>query len=370
MNHLAQAAVLRSSSTPMVIEAVEIAEPQPDEILVQIAGVGVCHTDMVMRDGLLPVPQPVVLGHEGAGRVIAVGWAVSDIAPGDHVALSFSSCGHCPSCDVHEPAYCHSWVPLNFFGARADGTTAIVGKDGQAIHSHVFGQSSFATHALVHRRNAVVVDKDLPIEVLGPLGCGIMTGAGAVLNSLKVREGSTVAIIGTGAVGLSAVMAAKIAGAATIIAIDRHAERVSLAQTLGATHGVVADGRSIAEIVQSLGLAPLDYAVDTTGVVPLVEQAIEALAPRGEMALVAAFAPDARIRCDATHVMSGGRVIRGVVEGGADPQTFIPQLISYYRDGRLPFDRLIRTYPFADILTAIADGEEGRVVKPVLLMSE
>lgn len=370
MNHMAQAAVLRSSSTPMAIEVIEIAEPRPDEILVKIAGVGVCHTDMVMRDGLLPVPQPVVLGHEGAGRVIAVGSAVSDVVPGDHVALSFSSCGHCPSCDVHEPAYCHSWVPLNFFGVRPDGTTALVGARGEMIHSHIFGQSSFATHALVQRRNAVKVDQDLPIALLGPLGCGVMTGAGAVLNSLKIREGSSVAIIGTGAVGLSAVMAAKIAGAATIIAIDRHAERVSLAQELGATHGVVADGRSIAEIVQSLGIAPLDYAVDTTGVVPLVEQAIEALAPRGEAALVAAFAPGARISFDATHVMSGGRVIRGVVEGGADPQTFIPELIGYFREGRFPFDRLIKTYAFADILTALADGEEGRVVKPVLLMQE
>jgi len=368
MTYQARAAVLRAQGNPMTIEPVTVASPQPDEVLVKIAGVGVCHTDMVMRDGLLPIPRPVVLGHEGAGRVVAVGSAVTDLAPGDHVALSFSSCGHCPSCDVHEPAYCHSWVPLNFFGVRADGSTAITGQDGQPVHSHIFGQSSFATHALVHRRNAVKVDADLPIALLGPLGCGIMTGAGAVLNSLKVRAGSSIAVIGVGAVGLSAVMAAKIAGATTIVAIDRHASRIALARELGATHAMVADGRSIAEIVASLGISGLDYALDTTGVVPLVEQAIEALGPRGEMALVAAFAPGARVSVDATHVMGGGRVVRGVVEGGADPQEFIPRLLAYHRAGLLPFDRLIKTYAFADILTAIADGEEGRVVKPVLLM--
>lgn len=366
----ARAAVLRAHSDPMTIEPVTLASPRPDEVLVKIAGVGICHTDMVMRDGLLPLPRPVVLGHEGAGRVLAVGSAVTDLVPGDHVALSFSSCGHCPSCDVHAPAYCHSWVPLNFFGARADGSTAITGRDGQPVHSHVFGQSSFATHAVVNRRNAVKVDRDLPIELLGPLGCGIMTGAGAVLNALEVREGGSIAVIGVGAVGLSAVMAAKIASASTIVAIDRHASRIDLARELGATHGVVADGRGIAEIVASLGIAGLDYALDTTGVVPLIEQAIAALAPRGEMALVAAFAPGARIGIDATHVMSGGRVVRGVVEGGADPQAFIPRLLGYHRAGRLPFDRLIRTYAFSDILTAIADGEEGRVVKPVLLMPD
>ncbi|MDH7974574.1 NAD(P)-dependent alcohol dehydrogenase [Sphingomonas sp. AR_OL41] len=370
MNYPAQAAVLRGQSVPMSIEPVIIAKPRFDEVLVKIAGVGVCHTDMVMRDGLLPIPRPVVLGHEGAGRVLAVGSAIDDLAPGDHVALSFSSCGQCPSCDLREPAYCHSWVPLNFFGARADGSTAITAAGGEPVHSHVFGQSSFATHAVVHRRNAVKVDRDLPIELLGPLGCGIMTGAGAVLNALKVRPGSSIAVIGVGAVGLAAVMAARIAGASAIVAIDRHPSRIALARELGATHAVAADGRDIAEIIASLGIAGLDYALDTTGVVPLVEQTISALAPRGEMALVAAFAPGAKVGLDATHVMSGGRVIRGVVEGSADPQTFIPQLLAYHRAGKLPFDRLIKTYPFEDILTAIADGEEGRVVKPVLLMPD
>ena len=366
----ATAAVFRQPGAAPVIEPVTIEEPRADEVLVHVRGVGVCHTDMVMRDGHLPIPMPVVLGHEGAGIVMKVGDAVRNILPGDHVVLSFMSCSQCVACAEDQPAYCHSWVPLNFFGSRADGSTALTDAQGQRVHSHIFGQSSFASHALVNQRNVIKVEKDLPIELLGPLGCGIQTGAGAVLNSCQVRPASSIAVIGTGAVGLSAVMAAVIAGADSIVAIDINETRLALAKELGATHAFNPKDRGFQELAGAAGCpSGFDYIIDTTGLTHLVNQAIPALAPRGEIAMVGAYAPGTPVAADPTLVMSGGRVIRGVVEGSADPQRFIPQLIQYYRDGRFPFDRLVEYFDFADIETAIEAGESGRVIKPILRLS-
>ncbi len=362
----AHAAVFRQPGAPPVIEPVVLDDPREDEVVVRLVGVGVCHTDMVLRDGHLPLPFPVVLGHEGSGVVEQVGTAVTGLAPGDHVVLSFDSCGHCPSCDDHAPAYCHDWFAYNFGGSRSDGTTALATPEGAVIHSHVFGQSSFATHAIVHARNAVKVDADLPLDLLGPLGCGIQTGAGAVLNELRPRPGASVAVIGTGAVGLSAIMACGIAGAGVVAAVDINPARIALAQELGATHGFDARAGSLADHARSAGLAQgFDCVIDTTGRPDVVNAAMAALAPRGQMALVGAYGPG-DIAADATFLMSGGRVIRGVVEGGADPQTFSPELLAHYRAGRFPFDRLVRFFAFADIADAIAQGEAGHVVKPIL----
>ena len=365
----AMAAVQRVVGAPPVIEPVTLEDPRENEVRVAIRAVGVCHTDMVMRDGLLPVPQPVVLGHEGAGVVEAVGSAVTGLSVGDHVVLSFAHCGICASCDDHAPAYCHNWFPLNFFGARLDGSTALTDSNGAPIHSHVFGQSSFATHAIVPASNAVKVDPALPLELLGPLGCGIQTGAGAVLNAMRVRPGSSIAVIGAGAVGLSAVMAGIIAGATTIVAIDINPERVALARTMGATHAFLASEADMAGHAAAAGCpAGFDYIIDTTGIPDVCNAAIPALAPRGELALVGAYPPGQNIAMDAIFAMSGGRVVRGVVEGSADPASFIPELIGYYRQGRFPFDRLIEMFAFADIAAAIEAGESGRVIKPVLMM--
>jgi aryl-alcohol dehydrogenase len=254
---------------------------------------------------------------------------------------------------------------------RADGSSAITDAHGQAVHSHIFGQSSFATHALVNAKNAVRVDRALPLKLLGPLGCGVQTGAGAVLNSLKVRPGASVAVIGAGAVGLSAVMAARIAGASTILAVDLNQSRVDMARELGATHGTTPAPGGMKEVAAGAGLpAGFDYIIDTTGNAAVGNDAILALAPRGEIALVGAYPPAADIVSDGTHILSGGRVIRGVVEGGAEPHRFIPKLIEYWQNGHFPFDRLIEFFPFAEIDKAIRLGEQGLVVKPVVVMEE
>lgn len=365
----AMAAVQRVAGAAPVIEPVTLEDPRENEVRVAIRAVGVCHTDMLMRDGLLPVPHPAVLGHEGAGVVEAIGSAVTGLAVGDHVVLSFAHCGSCVSCDDHAPAYCHSWVPLNFSGARPDGSTALTDSHGAPIHSHVFGQSSFATHAIIPANNAVKVDPGLPLELLGPLGCGIQTGAGAVLNAMRVRPGSSLAVIGAGAVGLSAVMAGTIAGASTIVALDIHPKRVAFARAMGATHAFLATEADMASHAAAAGCpAGFDYIIDTTGLPAVCNAAIPALAPRGELALVGAYPPDQTIEMNAIFAMSGGRVVRGVVEGSADPATFIPELIRHYEQGRFPFDQLIEIFPFADIAAAIEAGESGRVIKPVVQM--
>lgn len=364
----ARAAVLRGSDQPFAIEPVWLDAPRGDEVLVRLIATGVCHTDMVMRDQHLPTPQPVVLGHEGAGIVEKVGADVVHLAPGDHVVLTFNSCGTCPSCADDAPAYCHDFFPRNFMGTRPDGTTPICGSDGR-IHGNIFGQSSFATHAIARGRNSVKVSKDAPLELLGPLGCGVMTGAGAVMNALDVQPAHAIAVFGTGAVGLSAIMAAKAVGAHPIIAVDINKARLQLALELGATFAFDATADDLADtILHATGGIGLDYALDTTARTPILQTAASLLAPRGTLGLVGASAPGEKITLETVSLMSGGRTVRGIVEGDADPHSFIPQLVSLYLDGRFPFDRLVEFFPFERINDAIAAGESGQVVKPILLI--
>lgn len=357
-----RAAVTRSGGTTS-LETLSIDDPRPDEILVKLCATGICHTDIVMRDGLLSVPVPVVLGHEGAGKIAAIGVQVTGLAVGDPVVLSFASCGNCRSCAANQPSYCHEFFPRNFLATRPDGSTALQGLDG-TVHSHVFGQSSFATHAIVPARNAVRVPDDVPLELMGPLGCGFLTGAGAVWDAMHVRHADNIAVLGTGAVGLAAIMAARIAGAARIVAVDRSPERVSLARELGAHEAHLSDGRPLPELCAG----DFDHVLDTTGQTPLIEQAIGMLAPRGQMGLLAAFGPGTRIAFDATHVMSAGRVIRGIVEGSADPHDIIPRMIAHWRAGEFPIEKLVEFFPFERIADAISASESGQVIKPILRM--
>lgn len=353
-----EAAVVEAPGEPMRIERLRIDPPGPGQVRVRIVACGVCHTDMVMQAGALPVPFPGVLGHEGAGIVEAIGDGVTHVAPGDHVLLSFSSCGACSACSDHEPGYCAEFFPRNFLG-QVGADEGGLWRGDTRIGSNIFGQSAFATHALAPGENVVAIDRDLPLALLAPLGCGIQTGAGTVLETLKLRASQSIAILGAGAVGLSAVMAARIAGAGRIALLDRHAHRLEIGRDLGA-HDIVTEISALA--------GPFDHIVDTTGVSALLEQAVPLLTQRGTLALVGAYPDDARIELAPAIVMSMGRRIVGVVEGGIDPQRFLPQLIAHYRAGRLPLEKLIVTYAFADIERALHDSETGKVIKPVLVM--
>ncbi len=367
--HQAHAAVIRSGSHNFAIEPVSLDDPRDDEVLVRLVATGVCHTDLIARDQVYPVPQPVVLGHEGAGIVEKVGALVTHVEPGDHVVLSFLSCGECPACEQQSPAYCHHLFGLCFGGSRSDGSSAIRDAQGESVHGHFFGQSSFATFAIAHRRNVVKVRRDAPLEFLGPLGCGLQTGAGAVLNVFRPKKGQSVAVFGAGAVGLSAVMAARHLGASPIIVIDVVHERLQLAHELGADLAIDARQGSVVEQIQAASGGGVDFSLEATGVAAVLRQAIDALGQQGVCGIVGATAPADELSFNIADVMIRGKTIRGIVEGDSVPEELIPRLVDLYLAGEFPIDRLVTTYAFHAIDQAVVDAETGAVIKPVLLMA-
>jgi len=365
-----KAAVVRNKGGPFAIETLSVETPRADEVLVRIVASGMCHTDIVIRDQVYPVPLPIVLGHEGAGVVESVGANVRKVTPGDHVVLSFMSCGHCARCVAGEPAYCAKGHALCFGGAREDGTTAM--RDGAAakVHDHFFGQSSFGTLALAHERTVVKVPKDMPLERLAPLGCGIQTGAGAVMNAMKVGPGDSFVTFGAGGVGLSAVMAARVVGAAIIIAVDVIPSRLDLAKELGATHVVNAKSEDPVATIQRITQGGADFTLETTGRPEVVRQAVDALGTRGTCGIVGSAPIGTQASFDMGGLMSPGKAIRGIIQGDSVPELFIPQLIELHRQGRFPFDRLITFYTLDEINQAAADSESGAAIKPVLRVSQ
>jgi aryl-alcohol dehydrogenase len=370
MTTQAKAAICRGKHTPFAIEDVELDDLRADELRIRIVACGICHTDLAVRDGQLPVPLPIVLGHEGAGIVEAVGDAVTVARPGDRVVMSFNSCGDCPSCAVEAPTYCYNFFPNNWMGTRADGAPTMFA-GGAAMNANFFGQSSFATHAIAHQRNVVRVPDSaahLPLEQLAPIGCGLMTGAGAVLRSMQVRSGLPIVVFGTGTVGMAAIMAAKVAGADPIIAIDVNDERLSLARELGATHAFNARDDAIASI-RALCPAGVGYAFDTTGIKAVIEDAFSLLAPRGVLGIVGASDPADMLSFNESQFMGGGRTVKGILGGDSDVGPFLAELIELHLAGRFPFERLIGYFDFAEIDQAIAASESGRIVKPVLRMA-
>ena len=362
------AAVVREQGS-FAMETAHLDAPRDDEILVKVVAAGLCHTDLVVRDQLYPVPLPIVLGHEGAGVVEAVGAAVRKVAPGDHVAVSFLNCAACRPCFDGSPASCANFNDMNFAGHRPDGTHALTSADGEPLNDRFFGQSSFATYAIAHERNTVKVRDDVPLELLGPLGCGIQTGAGTVLRALEVGAGASFAVTGAGAVGLSAVMAAHVAGATTIIAVDVVPPRLELARELGATHTIHGGETDAVEEIRRITGSGVDFALDTTGLPALIGQGVDALRQRGTAAILGASHPDATLDIGANTFMQSCRTIMGVVEGDSVPDVFIPQLLDLYVQGRFPFDRLVTFYDFDQIAQAAADAESGATIKPILRMS-
>jgi aryl-alcohol dehydrogenase len=362
------AAVTRSQGAPFTIEQARLRAPQGDEVLVRVVATGLCHTDLIVRDQYYPVPLPAVLGHEGAGVVEALGPNVKDLKVGDHVVLTYGACGHCHHCDSGHGAYCKDFFGLNFGGSDPQGNNAITDPAGAPLHDHFFAQSSFASYALSRENNAIKVPADAPLELLGPLGCGIQTGAGAVINSLKVRPGSSFVSLGAGAVGLSAVMAARVAGATTIIAVDVVASRLELAKELGATH--VANSREVdlIEAVRAITGGGADFALESTGRPEVLAQGIEALGSLGSIGVVGAPKLGVKAEFDVNNLLLGGRSIRGIVEGDSVPRVFIPQLVQLYQQGRFPFDKLVKFYPLDQINQAAEDSTKGITLKPVLRM--
>lgn len=362
------AALAPEPGAPFQIVELELDEPRDDEVLVRIAGVGMCHTDLVAQAGALPLQLPAVLGHEGSGIVERVGSAVTKVKPGDSVVMTFMACGRCPACARRASAYCQSMRELNFGGSRTDGSVTLR-RSGSPVSGGFFGQSSFASHALAHEANVVKLLDGVPVHIAGPLGCGVQTGAGAVMRSMHCEPGSSLAVLGGGSVGLSAVMGGAVQGCTTIVVVEPHAGRRDLAVSLGATH--VIDPASAGDLVAAMRAimpAGVDYVLDTSGHAAALQAVPNMLAARGTFGFVGLPASRETVLPGLLmEVMRGGFTYRGIVEGDSEPDEFIPQLMRLHKEGRLPFDRLVKTYPLAAINEAIADQHRGACVKAVLL---
>lgn len=362
------AALAFGPGKPLSIEPVELSGPAAGEVLVRLVATGLCHTDLTVMDHM-PLPWPALLGHEGAGVVAAIGAGVTRVAVGDPVVMTTASCGHCRECSRGEPAYCNHFTALNMSGGhRADGTCTHT-RDGAPVFAGFLGQSSFATHVVVLERSVVRVPADLPLETLAPMGCGIQTGAGAVLNTARPRPGDSLAVFGAGAVGLSALAAAAVAGCTTRIAVDMVPSRLDLARDMGATHVFNAGQCDPVAAIRELTGGGVDFAIEAAGLTAVMAQAVEALGPRGTAVLVG-VAGDTPVPVNPSALQGGGRTVKGSMMCGdhAVPADFIGRLIALWRDGQLPFEKFVRYYDFADINQAIADAKAGVAIKPILRM--
>jgi aryl-alcohol dehydrogenase len=360
------AAVVRAANAPFVIEPIDVPDPADDEVLVRIVGVGICHTDIASRDGLLGAPFPSVFGHEGAGVVERVGNCVTKLKPGDHVVLAPASDGRCEQCLSGAPMYCERFNELNFQAGPGRRSAPLT--DGSHAFLSYFGQSSFAHLALAGERNAVKVRRDVPLKILGPLGCGIQTGAGTVMNGLKPPPGSSIVILGAGAVGLAAVLGAAVCGCSTVFAVDRVESRLDVAKCLGATHLVnTASEPDLAGAIRAVAPHGVNYILDSAGVPLLVGASVGALAVRGTLGLVAVPPSLERaLELPWSELLARGQRVQGFVEGDSVPDVFIPRMIELYTQGLFPFDQLISFYRFEDINAAVEDERSGRTIKAVL----
>lgn len=346
---------------------------RPNECLIRIKATGVCHTDLnFAAERGLPDMFPGVFGHEGAGIVEKIGSEVSKVSKGDHVIVAFTSCGECKYCSRKQSAYCDLFYKYNFGVGRLDGSKTFSGRDdGKRIMSHFFGQSSFAKDVVVMETGLTKVGKDVPFEKIAPLGCGVMTGAGAMLNVVQPSRDMTVCVVGVGAVGMSAIMALKALDEPPrrIIAVDVIPERLELARSYGATHGVNSKVRTklmdvLMDITQGQGV---DGSIDTTGRPEVVQELIHSSARKGKIVAVGVGKLENNVSINTFEAVQAGCSYIGCNQGDAYPQEFLPYLLSKNEEGKFPYDKLIKTYPAKEMEQAAKDALSGKTVKAVLL---
>lgn len=358
------AAVCWDTGSTYSIEEIDLAPPKVNEVLVEVVATGVCATDAGAAAGHMGVPFPIVLGHEASGIVKEIGEGVTYVKPGDHVVVACCLCGTCDHCLTGKPGSCEHIPRLNFGGAMEDGTKRL-SKDRKEI-STFFGQSTFATYAVTNEKNLVKIDKNLDLQLFGPLGCGIVTGSSTVLEAIKPKAGSSIAIYGCGAVGLSALMAAKIAGCLQIIAVDINDDRLSLAKELGATHIINSKTSDIVTTIREItGGKGVNYGVEATGNSMVAKSALAALTNQGELTLVAAGYQEIGIDLN-TEFLFGTKKLSGYIAGLVSAKYIVPKLIEYYKQGLFPFDKLVTYYEFKDIGQAFDDMKSGKSIKPIL----
>lgn len=363
----AQAAVLFEVGKKLELCEVDVQAPGPGEVLVRMAAGGVCHSDLHVMTGHLTAALPAVLGHEGAGVVAEVGAGVTSVKPGDHVIpLWRMSCGACEYCSDGRPALCPDGTQIRMTGRLLDGTTRF-SRQGREI-KHFAGVSSFSQYSVIPEKGVLRIPDDFPLERAALLGCGVITGVGAVVNAARVKPGSSVVVFGTGGVGLNVVQGAVIAGAEKIIAVDLLDRKLEYATQFGATHTVNASTGDPVERVRALTRGRgVDYAFEVVGLPAVMRQAFDCLAKRG-MAVVVGVAPMAtEVAVPVMSLVFEERVLTGSVYGSSRPRIDIPMLMDLYRAGKLKLDELLtRTYPFGEINEAYAALERGEVARSVV----
>lgn len=362
-----RALVTGQVGAPFRLETLRMDQPRLGEVRVRLEACGLCHTDLAAQAGGFPFAFPGVLGHEGAGTVEAVGAGVRRVREGDRVVIGWPWCGECRNCLVGRPRLCLDLPSRLSAGTRADGSTALRRPSGEPVHSHFFGQSSFATHAITSERALVNVDASVPLAAAGVLACGVATGAGAVLNVVRPAPGSSIVVYGAGGVGLAAIMAARCTAATTIVAVEPDPSRRALAARLGATD--VIDPMAVGDVVATVREAcrgPADASFECTGVQPVVRQAIESVGMGGTCCLIGVAGASAEFSAGHRSTVWGKRIV-GTLGGDGVSATFIPALLRLHQQGRFPFTDLIEYFPLAEFDQAISATRDG-VVKPVLRM--
>lgn len=371
MTNQVKAAVIEELDGEFKIETLNLAsELAPHEVKVHIVASGICHTDEAVRNGQGGAfPYPGVVGHEGSGIIEEVGTAVRSCKPGDHVILCYDYDGYCKNCLNGRPAACLNWNALNMEGHNADGGTPFSKEDGTSV-ANFFNQSSFSTETIVDDRNITVIDDDIDLRKVGPLGCGFVTGSGTVFNGLKPEVGSSLVIFGTGAVGLGALMAAKITGCDKLICVDVVDSRLEIAKEIGADYTINSKNEYAVARIKEITNGGADYAIDTTGITPVMKQAFDALTSGGKLAPLAVTRHEFKIEHPFADLTAFEKSVIGVLMGDAVPQKSIPQLLEFWKGGKFPFDKLEKFYKFDEINQANADSASGKVIKPVLIIDE
>ena len=366
MAYFATAAIVREPGGQFSLERVELDALRENEVLVRIEACGICHTDAKFQSR---IPLPGVFGHEGAGVVEETGAAVTSVRAGDRVIISYPWCGACPYCQRAEPFKCENIPALKFAGQRSDGSRT-VRLNGEAVSSAFFQQSSFATHAITLEHALVPAANSMAPEMLAALPCGVQTGAGAVLNTFGMGPGDSLVVFGVGTVGLSAIMAARVAGVSARIAVDIKRSRLARARDLGATHALDAREDDVPRRVREWLPHGASHALESSITSSALTDAVRCLGQGGKIGIFSGPPPGEEFRFSTRELFERVGSLHGIIQGSAVPGEFLPRLMELQRAGRFPYDRLISTYDFADINRAFADLEEGIAIKPVLVFPQ
>jgi aryl-alcohol dehydrogenase len=366
MHITAAVSMERDPNGSFVLQDLDLEQPRLNEIVVRLVAAGICGSDLHARNNG-DLPRPIVLGHEGAGVVMEIGSAVTKLKVGDHVLLNYLACGKCATCVGGMPKLCPDYSAINHTGGRADGSTGL-SRRGETVYGQFFGQSSFATHCLANEQQATRLRKDLDLTLAPAFACGVQTGAGAVLNGLKPTIGDSIVVVGTGAVGMAALMAAKVMGCTTIIAADVSPERLKLAEELGATHTInPTEVDDLVDVVHDIVPGGVDFAVEAAGRTNLVEAAVQTLKKGGYCAALGVDLGGASVSIPHYQLAMTGVRIGGFPGGLAVPDVLVPRLIQLFEQGHFPVDKLVKNFAFEDINGAAKAAGRGGAIKPILI---